>query len=137
MNHDRRGRVQFMVNAGPRALVIQQHILICHLDLLSKSVPEIAGHLEDEGIKGKPGCGSECAIAEYFFKVIRNLTMEGTPVYVSVSADSIEIAIGARADQPGSTDIVLPIPDDSSVQKFIGEFDDEAFPSLLSDVNEE
>lgn len=136
MNHDQRGRVKFMTNAGPRVLVIQQEILVRHLDLLSKSVAEIAGHLEEFEIKGKPGCGSECAIAEYFFKVIRNLIGEGTPLYVSVSADSIEIAIGERASDHGYADMVLPIPDDSSVQRFIGEFDDEAFPSLLVDDDE-
>lgn len=120
------GRVQYVAYAGPQITLIQNQIFVRFIDLLSRSERQISELFIKGNVKGKPGCGGECPIANYFVGFVRGMGYTG-PLCVTVAQDSIVITMGVA-------EIFLPVPDDSSVQQFISDFDAEKYPELEEDV---
>lgn len=100
-------------------------VLASFIELNSLPVELIAGKLNSEGIKGKISCAGECAIANYFVKLLSLANRE--EICVSVAPDMIYIAWKSVSE------IHLPLGEDSNIQRFIGYFDDNAFPELVEE----
>jgi hypothetical protein len=119
------GKVQYVAYAGPQITLIQTQIFVRLFDLMARSEREISELFIKGNVKGKPGCGGECAVANYFVGLIRGMGYTG-PLCVTVAQDSIMITMGVA-------EIMVPVPDDSSVQKFISDFDSYLYPELTED----
>lgn len=108
----------------------QERVLLSFLNLSVMEPEKIADFLEGQRIKAKIGNYCECALAEWFRKIVLDEIPELKPkFYIAVQSDEIEIEFGSYGK------MTLPVPE-GTIRRFMDLFDQGAFPELEEDESD-